>query len=167
MNEMRSPIVIDGGCESTCRAPTYMIVPLTSPIISVAERLIIEIAVIRYRDSLAAQNIDRTLPFLLALVKPVKPLQLLRPPLGAQVPVGRRQLRVAKEVADEHRVRRPRDQAAGGVAQSVKLDWPESSGRAPAFVSTPQRRSVEAPAPSVTENVVVRLGEFISGSKAG
>src|SRR5437879_13771413 len=40
------------------------------------QRVIIEIALIRNRDSLVAQNIDRTFPFLLALVKPVKPFQL-------------------------------------------------------------------------------------------
>jgi hypothetical protein len=52
----------------------------------------------------------------------VESLELLGPELGAEVPVGRGQLRMAEEVAYEYGVIGAGDETAGGVPESVKAN---------------------------------------------
>lgn len=73
-----------------------------------------------------------------------------------------RQFRMAEEVAHEHRIRGPRDEAAGGMSQAVQLDRAQAGLLARQLVASAQGAGVDAPAEAVDDHVVVRGGEVIA-----
>ena len=69
----------------------------------------------------------------------VEPSELFGAELCAEVAIGGGEFGVSEEIAYEHGVGGPGDQAPGGVPQSMEANWAKAGGGAAAFVALAER----------------------------